>query len=204
LGRHDFSVGAGDLDPRVQAGLDVGLDNVTAEDLAGADTTVVRALGAREAAHRPAVGPTVHVEEGILLLEAEPRLLLLVVRGELIAFVAVVVGVRRAVGIPALTDHQDVRGQTEGVWEDRHRAQVDVRVVARGLPGRRAIKVPFGKVLDGELAALWNLGESLGEVSKRSRGSALRMMGTNLRFRAEATNGIDPDVPGELSGFTEE
>jgi hypothetical protein len=111
----------------------VGLDDVAAVDLASADTTVVRSLGAGEAALGPAVGAVVHVEEGILLLEAEPRLLLLVGLGQLVALIAVVVGVGGAVGVPALADDEDVGGQAEGVWEDGDGAQVDVGVVAGGL-----------------------------------------------------------------------
>lgn len=121
----------------------MGLDNISAEDLAGADTTVVRALGAGETTNGPAVWPVVHIKQGVLLLEAEPWLLLLVGLGELVALVAVVVGIGGAVGVPALADHQDVRGQAKGVWEDRHRAQVDVGVVAGRLVCRRAVEVPL-------------------------------------------------------------
>ena len=140
----------------------MGLDDVAAVDLASTDTTVVWALGTGEATHGPAVGAVAHVEEGVLLLETEPWLLLLVGLGELVGLVAVVVGVRSAISVPALADHQDVRGQAEGVREDCHRAQVDVRVVARRLLGRRAIEVPFWEVFDGELAACGDLGEGLG------------------------------------------
>jgi hypothetical protein len=44
LAGHDLGVGAGDLDTRVEAGLVVGLDDVTEDDLAAADTAVVRTL----------------------------------------------------------------------------------------------------------------------------------------------------------------
>lgn len=46
---HDLGVGTGDVDTSVQAGLVVGLDDVTLDDLAGADTAVVWTLGSREA-----------------------------------------------------------------------------------------------------------------------------------------------------------
>lgn len=44
LAGHDLGVGARDLDAGVKAGLVVGLDDVTEDDLAAADTAVVRAL----------------------------------------------------------------------------------------------------------------------------------------------------------------
>ena len=88
----------------------MGLNDISAEDLASTDTTVVRPLGTRETSNGPTIWPVVHVEQSILLFEAEPRLLLLVGLGELIALVTVVVGVGSAIGVPALTDHQDVRG----------------------------------------------------------------------------------------------
>ena len=162
LGGHDLRVGTGDLDTRVQACLEMGLDNISAEDLASAHTTVVRALGAGEPSNGPAVWPVIHIEKGVFLLEAEPGLLLLVGLGELVALVAVVVGVRGAISVPALTDHQDVRGQAERVGEDRHRAQVDVGVVARCLAGGGTVEVPLGQVLERELAAGGDLGEGLG------------------------------------------
>lgn len=45
---HDLGVGTGDVDTSVQASLVVGLDDVTLDDLAGADTAVVWTLGGRE------------------------------------------------------------------------------------------------------------------------------------------------------------
>ena len=54
LGGHDLGVYAGDLDARVVAGLQVGLHDVASDGGAGADRAVVRALGAGEAALRPA------------------------------------------------------------------------------------------------------------------------------------------------------
>lgn len=46
---HDLGVGAGDVDTGIQASLVVGLNDVALDDLAGADTAVVRALRGREA-----------------------------------------------------------------------------------------------------------------------------------------------------------
>jgi len=102
LGGHNLGVGAGDLDAGVQAALVVSLDDVTLDNLASADTAVVRALRSRETVLGPAVGTVVHIEKGVLLLETEPRL----VRGmsfhKLGALVAVVVLVGGAIVVPAL------------------------------------------------------------------------------------------------------
>jgi hypothetical protein len=56
LGRHDLSVDTGDVDTGVQTGTVVSLDDITAVDLAGTDTAVVRTLGTGETATGPAVG----------------------------------------------------------------------------------------------------------------------------------------------------
>jgi hypothetical protein len=63
------------------------------------------------------------------------------------SLVAVVVLVGRAISVPALGEHQDVLAQAERVGEDGDRLQVDVRVVAGGLVGRRAVKVPNRKII---------------------------------------------------------
>ena len=47
----------------------MAVDDITLNNLAGANTAVVRALGGREAIARPAVGAVVEIEEGVLLLE---------------------------------------------------------------------------------------------------------------------------------------
>lgn len=48
LGGHDLGVGTRDLDTGVEAAAVVGLHNITLDNLARADTTVVRALGSGE------------------------------------------------------------------------------------------------------------------------------------------------------------
>lgn len=60
---------------------------------------------------------------------------------------SVVVLVGSTIGVPALGENDDVGGATEGIGEDGARAEVDVGVVAGGLVGGRAIKVPDGEVL---------------------------------------------------------
>ena len=59
LCRHDLSVDTGNFDASEQAGFVVSLDDVTAEYLVRAYTTIVRALWSWEAALGPTVWPTV-------------------------------------------------------------------------------------------------------------------------------------------------
>ena len=129
LGGHDLGVGAGDVDVGVKTSLVVGLNNVTAEDLAGAYTAVVRALRSRETVLGPAVGPAELVEEGVLLLKAEPELVLLVLLEDDGSIVAEVVCVRAAVRHVCLAHDQDVVAKTEGVGVVCDGTEVDVGVV---------------------------------------------------------------------------
>ena len=58
--------------------------------LVGSDTAVVRALGAGETALGPPERVLVLVEDGILLLDAEPRVLVLGLLHHLVALLAMV------------------------------------------------------------------------------------------------------------------
>lgn len=94
----------------------------------------------------PAEGAAVEVEESVLLLETEPGLVVGIGLHHLVALMAVVVLVGGAIGIPALSQDDDVGGAAEGVGEDSTRAKVDVGVLARSLVGRGAVEVPDGEV----------------------------------------------------------
>ena len=74
LARHDLGVDARDAEAGVEARLEVRLDDVTAEDLVGADAAVVEGLRRGEAVGREAERAAV-LEERVLLLDAEDRLL---------------------------------------------------------------------------------------------------------------------------------
>jgi hypothetical protein len=123
---HDLGVSARDLDAGVQAGLVVGVHDVALHDLSRADAAVVGALGSGEAADGPAVRVAVEVEEGVLLLEPEPGLVVGVLVHQLGRLVARVVLVRRAVGVVALAEGEDVvaSGGAEGVGEDGDGSQL--------------------------------------------------------------------------------
>lgn len=161
LGGHDLGVGAGDLDASIEAGLVMRLDDVTTEDLASADTTVIRALGSRVSVDGPSVRTIRHVKQGVLLLETEPRLLGLVRLHQLGRLVAVVVLVGGSIRIPALTQDEDVGVATHWVGEDGDRAEVDVGVATRSLSRRRAVEVPFWQVGKVDLSIVGDLEDCL-------------------------------------------
>lgn len=75
------------------------------------------------------------VKNGVLLLETEPGLVLIVGLHDLVALMAVVVLVGSAIGIPALSQNNDVGAAAEGVRVDGTGAEVDVRVFTRSLLG---------------------------------------------------------------------
>ena len=146
LGGHDLGVGTRDVDSGVETGLVVGLNDVTHNNLASTNTTVVRTLGGRETALGPAERSVIKVEESVLLLETKPRLVLGVSLHHLLALMTEVELVGGAIGVPALGENDDVGGTTEGIRVDGTRAEVDVRVVTRSLVCGGTVKVPDGKV----------------------------------------------------------
>ena len=82
LADHHLGVDAADRQAGGEAVVEVLLDDLAAEDLVGADAAVVAALRGREAADREAVRAAV-LEERVLLLDAEQRLVLGVLLGRL-------------------------------------------------------------------------------------------------------------------------
>lgn len=99
----------------------------------------------REWSAHPAERTVRNVQQGVLLLEAEPRLLAGVLLHQLGGLVSVVELVRCAVGHPALGKDEDVVATlgAEGVWVDGDGLDVDIAVVAGGLSGGGAVEVPL-------------------------------------------------------------
>lgn len=149
LGWENLGVDAGDLNSSKQAGTVMSLDNITAIYFASTDTTVVWALRTGETTLGPSVRVTKLIEESILLLKTEPRLLALVGLHEFSALVTVVELVGGTVRVPALSQDEDVVTTTERVREHGDRAEIDIGVFTWGLSGGRSVKVPFGKILNG-------------------------------------------------------
>lgn len=103
-----------------------------------------------------AFGPTewlvVEIHEGVLLLETEPGNNVLCLVHDLLGVRAVVCAVGGAVVVVALGHDEDVVTAAEGVLEDGGGAEIDVGIIARGLVGGGAVKVPdaqLADVLDG-------------------------------------------------------
>lgn len=103
-------------------------------------------LRSREATGGPAIGSVVRAEEGVLLFEAKPRLVVGVGVHDLHTIVAEVELIGGAIGVPALSQNDNVGRAAERIRVDSTGAEVDVGVLARGLVGRRTIKVPDGKI----------------------------------------------------------
>lgn len=74
LSRHDFAIGASNLDASVHAGTIVSLQHGTTVGSVTAHRAIVGTLGTRKALLGPAEGMTVPVQQGIFLLNAEPGL----------------------------------------------------------------------------------------------------------------------------------
>jgi hypothetical protein len=156
LSRHDLGIGTRNLDSGVQASLVVCLDDVSAIDLAGTDTTVVWTLRTWETARGPAIWSVGHIEEGVFLLETEPRLMRLVCGHKLGTLGTVVELVWGSIWIPALGENEDVWRTPEWIGEDGDGSEVDIRVVTRSLTGGGAVKVPLWEVFEGEFAGFWD------------------------------------------------
>ena len=105
-------------------------------------------MGSGEATLRPAKRSTVHIKQGVFLLDTEPRLEVLSLLHDLLRMVTIVRPVRSAIVVVALREDEDVVTTTERVLEDGGGAEVDVRVATGGLVGGGAVKVPDAKVVN--------------------------------------------------------
>jgi len=148
LSGHDLGVDTRDLDPSVKTSAVVSLDEITGKDLAGSDSAVVRTLRGGEPTLGPTVRLTIRVEQGVLLLETEPGLVLLGQVHVLLAQVPVVVGGGGTVGEVTSTEDQDVVSSTERIREDGTGPQKDVGIMTGSLLGGRSIEVPLLQLLD--------------------------------------------------------
>jgi len=92
----------------------------------------------------------VQAHDGVLLLDAEPRLFAEVLVEDLIGPVPEVGAVglgQRQVGL-GLAEHHDVGCASEGVFEDAHGLEEHLGVVAGGLLRGGAVEVPGFKLID--------------------------------------------------------
>jgi len=128
-------------------------------------------LRSGETTSGPAVRSVITAQQGVLLLQTEPGLVVGILVHHLHAVVAEVELVGCAIGVPALSENDDVGRAAEGIGVDGAGAEVDVRVLAGSLVGGGTIKVPDGEVLGCVVL--------LGEGSGLGSGAAI---------------GINPDV----------
>ncbi|EGJ77870.1 putative glutamine synthetase [Streptomyces sp. Tu6071] len=165
LPRHDLGVDAGDAEPGGEAVGEVGLDDLAAEDLVRTDAAVVTALRGGETvlgeAERAAA-----LEEGVLLLDPEDRLL----GGELLGhgpqFGARVARVRGEVGVEDLAQDEDVGAAPDRVGTREDRLEHAVRGVALGLVRGGAVEAPHARLraVRDDLRLRPELGGRLGAV----------------------------------------
>jgi hypothetical protein len=126
LSGHNFCVDASNLHTGEQTRLVVGLNDVSAVDLAGTDTTVVWSLGGGETHLWPAIWPTIETEEGVFLLKTEPWFLFGIGLHQSGTVMAVVEFVGRPIVIPALAEDEDIVATTEWIGKDSDGTEVDI------------------------------------------------------------------------------
>lgn len=135
LSRHYLSVDAGNLDASIQTRFVVSFDDISAVDFAGTNTTVIWSLRAREAALGPTIRPAIRAKKSVFLLETKPWLVLGIGLHQSSGFVTVIELVGASIGVPGLTQDQDILTATERIGKDGTRADVNIGVVPRGLTG---------------------------------------------------------------------
>ncbi len=173
LAEHDLGVDAVDLEPRRQAGAQVLLDEPASVDLVRPHAAVELSLGRRVAGIGPAERSAA-AEQGVLLLDAEPRLRGLAELDDRAQQGAGVGAVRRTVGVVHLAQHEQVAAAADRIRAGERRLQDAVALVAGRLVGAGAVEAP----LRGLLPAVQHLG-----------------LGTQLAGRLGA---VHPDVLGQL------
>mmetsp|Transcript_2749 Transcript_2749/g.9475 ORF Transcript_2749/g.9475 Transcript_2749/m.9475 type:complete len:384 (+) Transcript_2749:32-1183(+) len=147
---HDLAVGARDLQPRVQARLEVSVADLPTGNLVGAHRAVVRTLGAGESLLGPPQGPVgLGVQQGVLLLDSVPRHLTvdLGVREDLGGVRAGVRGQRVSVRVLALAHAQQVLAAAERVAVDGARDENHLGVLAGRLARAASVKVPLAELV---------------------------------------------------------
>jgi hypothetical protein len=141
LADHDLGVDSGDREACLDAEVEVFLDNVAALHVAVPDGAVVRPLGSPVAALRETDGDFL-LRKDILLLEAEPEVLVVVPAA------ACVGRVNRPVGGENLAEDEE-GVDAVGVGNDAGRFEQTIRGMALGLLGGGTIEGPAGEVLHG-------------------------------------------------------
>mmetsp|Transcript_55377 Transcript_55377/g.101486 ORF Transcript_55377/g.101486 Transcript_55377/m.101486 type:complete len:268 (+) Transcript_55377:699-1502(+) len=99
------------------------------------------------------------LHESVLLLDAIPRIVTLVLRVELSTGCTRVANCRRVIpGVVSISHHHDMGIATEWIFKNGLRLDVDLRIVTISLLGAAAIIVPYRKVRELCGASCQNLG----------------------------------------------
>lgn len=114
----------------------MSFDDVSAVNLTSTDSAIVWSLRAREATLGPAIRPSIRAKKGIFLLKTKPGLVLSICLHQSRGFVTVVVFVGASIRIPSLAQDKNIIATTEGIWKGCNRADIDIRIVSRGLTSR--------------------------------------------------------------------
>ena len=146
LGGHNFGILTGDVDSRVEAGAVVGFDDITTEHTIGADSAIVRTLGAGETILGPSEGVIVGIEKSPLLFHAEPGMLISGSVHGIETLVTVVSFGGLLVVLVGFAHDKFVVAETEGIFVEGNWVEVHVTVAALGLPGGGTIEIPDGEL----------------------------------------------------------
>jgi len=185
LRRHDFCVDTTDPDTSMEAGTVVGLNQVTSDDITGAGTTVVRSLRARETALGPAERPIVKVEEGVLLLKAEPGNVLLCQLHGLGRIMTEICLIGSAVAVVGGSENENVVTTAERVLVECDWTKQNIRIMTGGLVGGRTIEVPVW-----ELAQVGDLmGDGFGFTTKFAMATNPNVFSLDVRSLVETMVG---------------
>ena len=176
LAWHDLCVGSRDGKTGLHTSQGVFLDEIAAVDLQRSNTAVVRTLRSRETVRREASWPTgAGVDERVLLLETEDRLLIRVLPERSDCSGTSVRRMRRQVGgEKGLAENNDVVAAASGVRALEHRIEDNIRIVTRCLVGARTVESPDTR--------LFTIGQDLG-------------LGTHF---ARRFGSIDPQIFGPV------
>lgn len=114
----------------------MSFDDISAVNLTSTDGAIIWSLGPREATLGPAIRPSIRAEKGVFLLKTKPGLVLSICLHQSCGLVTVVVFVRASIRIPSLAQDKNVIATTEWVGKGCDGADIDIRIVSRGLTSR--------------------------------------------------------------------
>ena len=144
LGRHDFGIGARDIDAGVNGSSVVSFDYVSTKDFVGSNTAIIGSLRSGEPILGPAERVEIGIEQRVLLFDTKPRFEF---GSQFHGFQTGVAMVRFGgflVVLVGVAENQTIVSKTEGISVDGNRIQVHVGVATFCLICRATIVVPNG------------------------------------------------------------